>query len=578
MASWTSNAAFKAVERILSRCERNESQSLYQDYRVRLRMLHIFLRPAPEVAPPYTPFTTGSGLQTSYIALHDFKYCRQYNDEWMKDCLFEDVSKNITLQLDHLDGPRQTETEHIAIDLMLKTMKQFFRRCNLTYELDMNPLLREVQMYIQTEEQYPRTSLIFGMQLLIESYKSFHHCERAKYKANCRTQALRFVQEVRSCLELVLTNFCWCNSCKSSFLTRVLISWTGDMEDYLRERRFDLYYQNPRVAGQHMQEILSLATDYGLRLWDRKSYVAAILHLYNLLFHLGSLNKKVPLFELLSEIFQDQVFLGPPPTTNYESRFKRFLGARIKFDKSPSHENSSCHLDTPRALSSGDVNGRRLIPARVSRFYDIENIRYEIDDERWTDIYKTRKGSKATHKEKSEITKTIHYESFAASLSKMKDYVLPEFSGIFPVAKMNYFAIHLICVKVMQRIAESSSSTSMSQTDHEKTSFGMQFVTSLFGVVDQDQKDPARERLLLPHLLSSRIAKEAIEEVLRGQPSLVLLEVRWIDYLRYILLTSNQTSLYRTFYGKAHCDCDSLGNTLLLIRKQILLENGKISL
>ena len=45
---------------------------------------------------------------------------------------------------------------------------------------------------------------------------------------------------------------------------------------------------------------------------------------------------------------------------------------------------------------------------------------------------------------------------------------------------------------------------------------GLRLVTGILEKVDEDQKDSFTEKILLPHLRSLRIAKEALIEVLRG--------------------------------------------------------------
>ena len=72
-----------------------------------------------------------------------------------------------------------------------------------------------------------------------------------------------------------------------------------------------------------MQEILSLATYYGLQLCDRYNYLAAVLHLYNLLVQLQISGDKLPLLESLCSSLRDSVFLGSLPSRNYHSHFVR---------------------------------------------------------------------------------------------------------------------------------------------------------------------------------------------------------------------------------------------------------------
>lgn len=90
-------------------------------------------------------------------------------------------------------------------------------------------------------------------------------------------------------METMKSCHCRCVDGSDLELDSLLRLFEKRLDGYLSETRFDLYYQTPWIAGQYMQEILSLATDYGLRLWDQHNYVAAVLHLYNMLLQLGTL-------------------------------------------------------------------------------------------------------------------------------------------------------------------------------------------------------------------------------------------------------------------------------------------------
>ena len=439
--------------------------------------------------------------------------------------LFESPASHITIQKDFFDGPRQTEAEHIAMDLMLKTMKQLL--CNedelcKDFTLDINPLLVDVKDYLDSESKLVTTSLVFGMQLLVESFKSFRFCEGAIQGINCRTMALRFAQEVDGFLKDVFDNeskmsctCCTCHRCGDANLYGNLLSLQIQLRDYVGQKRFDLYYQTPWVAGQHMQEILSLATYYGLELCDRYKYLAAVLHLYNLLVQLEILGDKIPLLESLCSSLQDSVFLGSPPSRNYHSHFIRYLGGRLDIGNA-SGQYQACRLKIPKSVSTGSEPTRRLLPNQISRFYEMENRRYSIDADKWADIYQAKKQSKATRQEKARIVDRIHSTSFAVSLLQLKDYAAPEFSGDFPIARINYFAIHLVCMRVLEKIAPVGEYQLLRGAKPPAASIGMQLVTELLQKVDEDQKDSFRERVLLPKLRPLQAFKGALIEVLQG--------------------------------------------------------------
>ncbi|KAL9075300.1 MAG: hypothetical protein Q9161_001677 [Pseudevernia consocians] len=299
------------------------------------------------------------------------------------------------------------------------------------------------------------------------------------------------------------------------------------LRDYVGQRRFDLYYQTPWVAGQHMQEILSLATYYGLQLCDRYNYLAAVLHLYNLLVQLQISGDKLPLLESLCSSLRDSVFLGSLPSRNYHSHFVRYLGGRLDMGNASGHQHQASRLPKSARIRSEPTG--RLLPDLISRFYDIDNRCYTIDADKWADVYQAKKEGKATRQEIAKIERRIHSNSFAVSLLQLKDYAAPEFSGTFPISRINYFAIRLLCMRVLEKIASMEENRMLKRTKLSAVSIGMEFVAALLHKVDEEQKDSFRERILLPSLRSLRTSKEALVEVLQGVPR---------PSLRVICLTS----------------------------------------
>ena len=74
------------------------------------------------------------------------------------------------------------EVEHITMDLMLKTMKQLLRnskKLSRDFALGINPVLLEVDEYLGSNSESVSTNLVFGMRLLVESFKSFMLCDGA---------------------------------------------------------------------------------------------------------------------------------------------------------------------------------------------------------------------------------------------------------------------------------------------------------------------------------------------------------------------------------------------------------------
>ena len=383
----------------------------------------------------------------------------------------------------------------------------------------------------------------------MESFKSFLFCDGAVQGIDCRILALEFALEVNRSLNAIIadegTTGCRCPSCGGVNLYNNLQLLKLQLDDYVGQTRFDLFYRTPWVAGQHMQEILSLATYYGLSLCERQSYVAAVLHLYNLLVQLKVLQDKIPLLEGLCASLRDSIFLGSHPCRSYHSHFVRCLGGRLEFHDTSGHQDQAWRLKMPKAVSTEGQPTGRLVPSQISRFYDIENRRYAIDTERWTDIYQVKKQPKATRQEMARIEERIRSNSFAVSLLQLKEYAAPEFSGDFPIARINYFAVHLSCMRILEKITSLEEDRLLTATKLPPASKGMQLVTDLFRTVDEDQKDSFRERVLLPNLRSLRRSKETLAEVLQGLSPLQTIRPPSPPYLHM-----DQGNPFPNLYGK----------------------------
>jgi hypothetical protein len=204
------------------------------------------------------------------------------------------------------------------------------------FGFEMNPLLREVQAFLQIDRGSVNTSLVFGLQLLADTFKSHLWATHTSSKMNCRAKALQFANRVKRSIESVSrdpTLRCFRSDCGEKKIPERLLVLEHDLSAYTSETRFDLYYQTPWVAGSHMLEILSWATDVGLSLCNRHTYVGAVFHVYNVLRELSTLHEEVALLERLCNTMEQPIFLGQRPHRNFHGCFCRFLGGRLEFDK-----------------------------------------------------------------------------------------------------------------------------------------------------------------------------------------------------------------------------------------------------
>ena len=93
----------------------------------------------------------------------------------------------------------------------------------------MDPPISDLIEFILSEEKTCQTHAMFGLQLLVESYKSFIIPKPRTATPNCRIQMLRFAQDVRSSLDhlrecqlLECIRDCKCERCLENPLPKAL--------------------------------------------------------------------------------------------------------------------------------------------------------------------------------------------------------------------------------------------------------------------------------------------------------------------------------------------------------------------
>lgn len=202
---------------------------------------------------------------------------RTYTEKERSESVLQEPEEHVTVGTE-TDG--REKAERSLRDLFLRGIRR------LLYQngdkpsdllLAMKLLLRQLQIFYEAKGSSLQTDLVFGLHLLVESYKSFMLPERLITMPNCRVQMLRFAQEVKSSLgharllrPFIVSRACDSSDCRENALSVALIKLEKEMVDLATERRFDLCYQAPWVSGHKMSEILTRATGLGLQLCNRK--------------------------------------------------------------------------------------------------------------------------------------------------------------------------------------------------------------------------------------------------------------------------------------------------------------------
>lgn len=201
-----------------------------------------------------------------------------------------------------------------------------------------------------------------------------------------RIQALRFAREARDSIDAGLVDPTMpCRCCFT--LASNLEIFRKDLDDFLRERSFDLFFQSPWTSGSHMLEILETSCYYSMRLCSYKHFFASVLHLYNFLTALGQMDG-IPFLEALCDTFGDIVFPGGRPKAGFCTQFRRLKGGRLK----QSHlDRSVWHLAVPSSNAreaAGFGAPRESIDSRfryekTSLLHLIKTKGYQIDKVTW---------------------------------------------------------------------------------------------------------------------------------------------------------------------------------------------------
>ncbi|MCJ1401460.1 hypothetical protein MMC11_004673 [Xylographa trunciseda] len=469
-------------------------------------------------------FQHGRGLYGALNALRDSRSWKSSDEQWL-------LEQTLEKPLDRFQPPetissqaQQESADALNMIAMLRTLKKIdLRREDTTHENgrtaeEMHPLLRMMRVLGEAPTNQLGTDLVFGVQLLLETYKSHLWDGSVKpQKRNCRIQFLRLVSEVKTSFSRVLAlrpanpkDYCDCGAseCLWTKIDADFESLVERMQQIRAEQRFDLYHQAPWVAGNQMLKILRLGTEYGLMLCNREQNVGTILHIYNLLRQLDLIPEEPILLEKLCVLLDDAVFQGSRPTHSYNSRFVTFMGGRIEFDRSK--RRSGRHPEAYNSSEEPIFNGRdrswriqmpeyihknRLDVHKLCIMQTIDHYGYSPTRDA-TGAWVKALGIKGT---RSETTHLEMLEEFSTRMTKpmvplidgMEKIVRKEFEGDFPSALVNWLEVYLTCSEMLEKIAHiqlrESGSEDIPHLDggQRYCNYGTHFVAMFLDFIDE---------------------------------------------------------------------------------------------
>lgn len=564
-ATWLTNAAFAHVERSFGGGPWSESLG-NADHMEMCAMFSFFMEEMDGHNEPLLPpwithkshgiFTSGHGLITPGKTLFAFKQAQNMGIELVKPSLLEKPADHITVQHGSFDGPRQVDSERACLISMLNSVDRLgkiHKSAGALSVRDLNPLVDKIATMTAQDVLKMRTDIAFGLQLLVESYKSFLFINNSTLpnKTNCRLQALKFAGEVKKSVTRVLrmrppqkSEACKCTSCTEQKLRQGVEFLAQDLASFTSERRFDLCYQAPWVAGSQMLEILSQATDYGLLLCNRMQYVGTALHLYNCMRHIGTVDKESILLEKLCTLLERVIFKGKRPDHNFYSRYAVFLGGKIEFDRNRLRRKKEAQCydileggDTP--FHGRDRSWRMAMPAYVDKsqltiaehlhFYAIHASKFgfksPIAGDAWARFYGNRIGNRPV--DDKTFVACVHkmYENtFVDTLERMDREVKPECEGDFPIARINWFEVYLTCAEILEKTAilklKEPTSPYVSGEGESYVSYGVRFTETFLDFADENTTTK-RGRQEFPYQASPSIGyfRSAVKSALKGRLS-----------------------------------------------------------
>jgi len=193
---------------------------------------------------------------------------------------------------------------------------------------------------------------------------------------NLRLRAVRHLKEVGDTYTALATSPYARHCCKDSFgaLAEHLSSY---IDKYLRDPHYDVYYQSPTVAGEILVGIGVTIQKFSCKMANHRHHLASILHVYNALTVMDDI-KPIPVLDELCSFYEDIIFLGCRPKTNFSSIFTRHRDGKVQYGNAyvgkRGHDLGSNLVHGMKLLDdSGHVetNARRFqMPIDTSIFFE----------------------------------------------------------------------------------------------------------------------------------------------------------------------------------------------------------------
>ncbi|KAL3478441.1 hypothetical protein BJX99DRAFT_256561 [Aspergillus californicus] len=487
VAGFLSNTAYHAVERIVrSSPGLMDTKMVIQKWYFTKNNFRIRFTDIPELQQGYQRFSTEFGL---------WQYC-----QILTHCRTLDEYKEIVPGAGELQHPKDFIHNHadnkdsfslddIAMDKIQESMRQLLISGRAISALEERPMMAEhllpaLDKALQDQNSPIPTYLVFGMEMLLSTYKAFLWSNEHMNEAHCRLTALKFannvIKSIEDCMPC-LSQLCWCqnqNHCTCPF-NEFICNFQCKLRDYVREKRFDLYYQAPWVASGHIIEILQSSMYEGVYLCCASNYVAAVLHLYNALRQVNPQMQQIPWLDQMCGIFKKSLFPGSIPNANFSSCFRRSGGGNLL-------KTSDSHARNRFKFSRGNsfISNRPAACHRLSLFYSQHMMDYELAEDILMQISEGRQIDHPTPSQIKSALQKVNSKPFPVTMDKIKDAVLPELQGDQPIARVDFFTIFRVCIQILEELC-----THMEENTKASAQNGFEWVDYLLEQISEHQKD-----------------------------------------------------------------------------------------
>ncbi|KAF4904485.1 hypothetical protein CGCVW01_v013025 [Colletotrichum viniferum] len=353
------------------------------------------------------------------------------------------------------------------------------------------------------------TTLCSGMGLLISSYNAYYFPRGVRQSEwNCRLRPLRLAKNMKTKLLPIIkvAKNLFANREAATYTVKTAEDLLHSLEEYIEERRWDVYHRAPWTAGCHVNEILYHASLIGLMLFNGFEIIPAALHLYNVLRRSVVKLDEIPVFEDLCEFFREPVFYGMLPTTKFLT-------------------NHHCSLYYNwRDTMPGNCTPQRRPYYRESLFVNQHHSNHILNYETVAMLHGIEGEEPFKESQRARLRSLHRNMSIDSYLEKAEIMARKEFEGPHPVANIDYFAIFNLCIEVLESFGKlvfpflsPKDRRYFAQAEDYNIIVGKQTVGSILSAIDEESKKGSSRRHILITIPAVTAAVRAFEKVDRNK-------------------------------------------------------------